>query len=151
MLCVIASIAAFWIFLAVTDQLLKGNKALAKRYRLFLDRYGLFVSLGRVQWYTNRANKFLAKLSSFLPYQWQQAWFTAGAITGVILVPFSVGLLMVTLFSLIKSPTSDAKDPVLVPVMPGVNLPWNQLLYFLIAIAISAILHELGHAIAAVR
>jgi S2P endopeptidase len=35
--------------------------------------------------------------------------------------------------------------------MPGVNLPWNQLLYFLIAIAISAILHELGHAIAAVR
>ena len=35
--------------------------------------------------------------------------------------------------------------------MPGVNLPWNHILYYLLTLTIAGILHEVGHALAAVR
>jgi len=35
--------------------------------------------------------------------------------------------------------------------MPGVNLPMNQISYYLLTLLVCGILHELGHAIAAVR
>jgi len=35
--------------------------------------------------------------------------------------------------------------------MPGMNLPWNQVTYYLITLIISGTFHEVGHAIAAVR
>lgn len=35
--------------------------------------------------------------------------------------------------------------------MPGMNLPWNQVSYYLITLIVSGTFHEIGHAIAAVR
>lgn len=35
--------------------------------------------------------------------------------------------------------------------VPGVNLPTSQLAYFFIALLLSGIIHELGHAVAALR
>lgn len=35
--------------------------------------------------------------------------------------------------------------------MPGVNLPASQLSYYLLTLLVCGILHEMGHAIAAVR
>ena len=35
--------------------------------------------------------------------------------------------------------------------MPGVNVPWSQVLYYLITLTISGVFHEFGHAISAVR
>lgn len=35
--------------------------------------------------------------------------------------------------------------------VPGVNLPTNQLGYFFLALLLSGIIHELGHAVAALR
>ena len=35
--------------------------------------------------------------------------------------------------------------------MPGVNLPWSQVLYYLVTLTISGVFHEFGHAISAVR
>ena len=40
---------------------------------------------------------------------------------------------------------------VLTPVMPGVNLPSSQTGYYLLTLLVCGILHEFGHAIAAVR
>lgn len=35
--------------------------------------------------------------------------------------------------------------------MPGVNVPWSQVLYYLLTLTISGVFHEFGHAISAVR
>lgn len=35
--------------------------------------------------------------------------------------------------------------------VPGVNLPTSQLAYFFIALLLSGVIHELGHAVAALR
>ena len=39
----------------------------------------------------------------------------------------------------------------LVVIVPGVNLPANDIVYLLPAVLFSAIVHELGHAVAAAR
>lgn len=36
------------------------------------------------------------------------------------------------------------------PQLPGVNLPTSHLLYFVLAIGLNAVVHELGHAVAAI-
>ena len=35
--------------------------------------------------------------------------------------------------------------------MPGVNLPMNQIVYYLLTLLVCGMLHEIGHAVAAVR
>ena len=35
--------------------------------------------------------------------------------------------------------------------VPGVNLPTSQLVYFFSALLLSGVIHELGHAVAALR
>ncbi|XP_062510663.1 membrane-bound transcription factor site-2 protease-like isoform X2 [Corticium candelabrum] len=142
------TVPAVWLLLAVIDRVVKRKGR--QRYRLFLERYGLSVSLGRIQFYTNRVNHLLVRFSDFFPRRWLQAWFTVGVVIGLVLIPLSVGVLVFTLRSFIVSSDEEARDPLLVPVLPGVNLPWSQLVYFLVTIAVSGVLHELGHAVAAV-
>lgn len=40
---------------------------------------------------------------------------------------------------------------IILPQMPGVNVPWSQVLYYLVTLTISGVFHEFGHAISAVR
>ncbi|XP_070567496.1 membrane-bound transcription factor site-2 protease-like isoform X2 [Ptychodera flava] len=42
-------------------------------------------------------------------------------------------------------------EQVLTPVMPGINLPMSQILYYFVTLSVCGILHEFGHAVAAVR
>ncbi|KAF9121240.1 Membrane-bound transcription factor site-2 protease [Mortierella sp. 14UC] len=49
------------------------------------------------------------------------------------------------------SGNSGESDMVLIPMIPGVTLPLSHLPYYLIALLVSGIVHEAGHAIAAAR
>ena len=42
-------------------------------------------------------------------------------------------------------------ETALQPVLPGVNLPKSEWLYYVITLAICTAFHEAGHALAAVR
>ncbi|KAG9063082.1 Membrane-bound transcription factor site-2 protease [Linnemannia hyalina] len=46
---------------------------------------------------------------------------------------------------------SGDSDMVLIPMIPGVTLPLSHLPYYLIALLVSGVIHEAGHAIAAAR
>ncbi|KAK3831094.1 MAG: hypothetical protein J3R72DRAFT_455214 [Linnemannia gamsii] len=47
--------------------------------------------------------------------------------------------------------SSGDSDMVLIPMIPGVTLPLSHLPYYLIALLVSGVVHEAGHAIAAAR
>lgn len=64
----------------------------------------------------------------------------------------SVAVLMYTLYQFIFSPISEDgthSQQVLTPVMPGVNLPWNDIAYYLLTLIVCGVFHEAGHALAA--
>ncbi|KAG8507159.1 Membrane-bound transcription factor site-2 protease, partial [Galemys pyrenaicus] len=50
-----------------------------------------------------------------------------------------------------SSSSSVHSEQVLQVVVPGINLPINQLTYFFAAVLISGVVHEIGHGIAAIR
>lgn len=37
------------------------------------------------------------------------------------------------------------------PVVPGVNVPWEHMPLFIVALVIAGVFHELGHALAAIN
>lgn len=59
----------------------------------------------------------------------------------------SLGVLIFTLLQAFGA--SEDSQKVLTPVMPGVNLPWSDIAYYLVTLTICGVFHEAGHAVAA--
>lgn len=59
----------------------------------------------------------------------------------------SLAVLAFTLYQAFS--ISEPSQQVLTPVMPGVNLPWNDIAYYLLTLVICGVFHEVGHALAA--
>ncbi|KAF9962616.1 Membrane-bound transcription factor site-2 protease [Mortierella alpina] len=49
------------------------------------------------------------------------------------------------------APESDDSGMVLIPIIPGITFPISHLPYYLIALLVSGVIHEAGHAVAAAR
>ncbi|KAI0241860.1 Membrane-bound transcription factor site-2 protease [Lamellibrachia satsuma] len=137
-----------WASIYLVDAFLKTNSAVSRHYLQFLHYSGLSVSIGQIRWYTTCFNRLLLRLGQWRP-RWVQAWFTWGVYFGIVAMFGAVGVLGMTLINAAKQKPADKQ--VLTPVMPGVNLPMNQISYYLLTLLVCGILHELGHAIAAVR
>ncbi|XP_031569993.1 membrane-bound transcription factor site-2 protease-like [Actinia tenebrosa] len=137
----------FWILVFIINALLKNYRRYSRRYEELLEENGISLLPCQIRWYTTRFNRWFIKLGKFHSY-FLHIWFTIGTWVGVFMMFVSVGVLSLTLY---KAFTKEAPEQILTPVMPGVNLPWSQILYYLITLAISGIYHEIGHAIAAVR
>ncbi|KAK2146624.1 hypothetical protein LSH36_594g02052 [Paralvinella palmiformis] len=117
-------------------------------YLRFLTHTGLSVSIGQIRWYTSCFNRMFVRIGSWKP-NYLKIWFTLGVCFGLVAMLLSVFLLsLLVLNTLGKKPV---EQQVLTPVMPGVNLPMNQICYYLMTLLICGVLHEIGHAIAAVR
>ncbi|MEQ2238077.1 hypothetical protein ILYODFUR_029718 [Ilyodon furcidens] len=82
-------------------------------------------------------------------------WFNSGLVFGIAAMVGSVVLLVKTLQQTYAQMTTDnpriGGQQTLQVVVPGVNLPTSQLAYFFIALLLSGVIHELGHAVAALR
>eukprot|EP00457_Paulinella_chromatophora_P004479 gb/GEZN01004491.1/.p1 GENE.gb/GEZN01004491.1/~~gb/GEZN01004491.1/.p1 ORF type:complete len:569 (+),score=42.36 gb/GEZN01004491.1/:222-1928(+) len=90
-------------------------------------------------------------------------WFSPGPVCALVGAIASLLLLIVNLIHavsasglfarLLDTPRDDGSetqpDELMMVVVPGVTLPWHQLGYFWIAILVSVLFHELGHALAA--
>uniref|UniRef100_A0A3B3B4S0 Membrane-bound transcription factor site-2 protease n=1 Tax=Oryzias melastigma TaxID=30732 RepID=A0A3B3B4S0_ORYME len=81
--------------------------------------------------------------------------FSSGLVFGVGAMLGSVVLLVRTLQQTYAQMTTDnprmGTQQALQVVVPGVNLPTSQLVYFFTALLLSGVVHELGHAVAALR
>uniref|UniRef100_A0A3P8PA77 Membrane-bound transcription factor site-2 protease n=1 Tax=Astatotilapia calliptera TaxID=8154 RepID=A0A3P8PA77_ASTCA len=123
-------------------------------YESWLASRGLMLSPFHVRWQTTMFNRLFAYCARINPRALYM-WFNSGLVFGIAAMLGSVVLLIRTLQQTIAQMTTDNPrigDPqTLQVVVPGVNLPTSQLAYFFIALLLSGVIHELGHAVAALR
>lgn len=124
-------------------------------YIYFLTNTGIQINPLRITWFTSFFNRQIQKWGAVRP-RIQTAWFSAGMWVSVFIMPISVFLVIHTIFSMMKSSLQDEKGfqqtlLVVEPLVPGWNLPASDFGYYLLALFFSSLLHELGHAMAAVR
>ena len=105
------------------------------------------MSFAHIRFYTTKFNN-LFKLWAVLNRRWARAWFGVGVLVGVILMVASVVVLVIALYQTFFSTAKSEK--ILTPIMPGVNIPWNELAYYFVTLVVCGTFHEVGHALAAV-
>jgi len=121
-----------------------------KTYGL-LDRIQVSVSLFYIRWRTTSLNSFFHSMGT-RGKNGLKHWFLAGVVFGFIAMVLCVLLLFVNLFFFVflYKKESQQVNGVLTPVIPGVNVPTSHLGYYVMALLIAGVLHEFGHAFAAV-
>ncbi|GAB0090807.1 Membrane-bound transcription factor site-2 protease [Sergentomyia squamirostris] len=124
-------------------------------YRAFLDGTGFTVKFLRLEWYTTALNRTLVKFSTSSPRLLSKS-FDLGVYSTLLLLPASVVLLLWSFFSTwsqredeVSSSGGGVKMEVEI-LVPGVTLPLDEIHYFLVTLLVSSVIHELGHAVAAV-
>ncbi|XP_059166351.1 membrane-bound transcription factor site-2 protease-like [Physella acuta] len=144
----IALVLGLWSSLYLIDVFLKGKKAVARPYLSFLDKTGLNISICQLRWYTTIFNRAFLRIGQWRP-SFLRAWFTVGVFFSLLSMVASVFLLSLLVLNTVRQ--NPVEQQVLTPVMPGVNLPMSQISYYMLTLLVCGILHEVGHALAAVR
>lgn len=129
-------------------------------YEAFLKGTGLSVKFLRLQWHTTALNRSIVKWSTAYP-KLLELNFSLGVYLSILLMPLASLLIVVSAFHTKSSgkPSSDsaagasgavAETVSLELLIPGVNLPLNEIGFYIAALAINSVVHELGHGLAAV-
>ena len=139
------TVVFFWCVLFIIDRVIR-NGPWNSIYSQRLERWGMSLTFAHVRCYTTKFNRFFQKAGNWSKHSCR-LWFSVGALFGVLLMFLSVGVLLFTLFQTLSA--SDSTQKVLTPVMPGVNLPWRDIAYYLVALIVCGVFHEVGHAVAA--
>ncbi|KAG2175496.1 hypothetical protein INT43_001143, partial [Umbelopsis isabellina] len=130
------------------------------------------IKLFHVRYQTNGYNQFFQRWAQKAPKFWE-IWFNIGVafgaitmIVGIITITYAGIQIALSVKSYVFSPNiitesgnlhkrSDIvneqrsqDDQVFLPMIPGVTLPLEHLGYYLVALLISGVIHEAGHAIA---
>ncbi len=137
-----------WTFFYFIHTFLIEFKHTSPIYAKFLSKNGLSINIFQIKWYTVRCNRLFMKLANVKP-KFLKAWFNCGVLVGVIGQALTIILLSYTLADYFRQ--KPATEQILVPVLPGVNLPHDQTVYYFLALFICGLVHEFGHAIAASR
>lgn len=117
-------------------------------YVQFLHGTGLTVKFLRLQWYTTAFNRTLIKWSNKCPRFFATS-FDLGVCVSILLLPIIFAYQILS--SLMNNQTSSQEIDMGFEIMlPGVNLPIDEIGYYVTALAVSSVIHELGHGIAAV-
>ena len=141
-------VVSFWFALFVVDRTMRRHRPCKSTYQQNLDEWGVSVSFAHVRFYTTRFNRLFHSIGNYNKPACR-FWFGLGAFIGVALMLTSMVVLSFTLYQTLFARVSDSSQPVLTPIMPGVNLPWNDIAYYLLTLVICTVFHEVGHALAA--
>ncbi|KAJ8918925.1 hypothetical protein NQ315_016827 [Exocentrus adspersus] len=117
-------------------------------YIKFLEGTGFQISFFAIKWKTKAFNRLLIRWGNSRPH-FLHLWFNLGLYATIILLPISVLLL---LYSFVQTAFrgEGGSKAIIQPIIPGVNLPVSELGYYSLALVVCSIVHELGHALAAV-
>lgn len=128
-----------------------------KPYFMFLQGTGITLNAGRIRWYTTALNRTVVKWASRNPQMLNYS-FDIGVWMSVVLLPIIFAWHFVWTFLIRQSGQIDDNRSSSAPqhdvgleiMIPGVNLPANEIGYYIFALGLCSIVHELGHALAAV-
>lgn len=128
-------------------------------YDAFLKGTGLTVKPFRLQWYTTAFNRTAVKWASSYPKLFSCS-FDVGVFVTLALLPVILGWHLISLYMQSTAErlsgvgagrSSSRHDGVQLQLMlPGVNLPLDEIGYYIAALGICSVVHEIGHAFAAV-
>ncbi|XP_052862223.1 membrane-bound transcription factor site-2 protease [Anopheles cruzii] len=139
-------------------------------YDAFLRKTGLSVKFLRLQWRTTAMNRRIVFWSTKYPRRLLDYSFNAGVYLSLLLMPFAMVTIIISSFhSANRSPhsalsrgsmgtasggsageTHSERRVEIDLLIPGVNLPISEIGYYIVALAINSVVHELGHGLAAV-
>ncbi|XP_028333105.1 membrane-bound transcription factor site-2 protease [Gouania willdenowi] len=143
-----------WCVVYLADTILRSSSTHRVSYELWLSSRGLMLSPFHVRWQTTVFNRLFAYCARINP-RVLYIWFSGGLVFGIAAMVGSVVLLVKTLQQTYAQMTTDnpriGGQQALQVVVPGFNLPTSQLGYFFSALLLSGVIHELGHAVAALR
>ncbi|EGC28250.1 hypothetical protein DICPUDRAFT_91002 [Dictyostelium purpureum] len=111
----------------------------------FLERKHLTIQLFYIGLGTTKLNGIIKRISLRYEKFWYY-WFKIGSWVSLILLPTSMGLLIYNLSIIFFKPVG--VEPVISPIVPGVNVKGSDSWYLIISVIVSMVIHELGHAIA---
>ena len=114
----------------------------------FLKSSGITIKFFRIQFHTNAFNRLINRYSSKFPTIYKQS-LKLGVYVTIVLIPFAISLLVLSLMSFENSSTASSNNVKeeaahLEILLPGVNLPLNQLVYYVITLLICSVVHEAG-------
>lgn len=122
-------------------------------YDAFLRGTGLNVKFMRISWYTTALNRSIVKWTSSCS-KFLSLSFNCGVYLSLILLPISIFPLI---FSILHFEEKDSEKSLstyqnvkVEVLLPGLNLPLNEIGYYVAGLSVSSIWHELGHAMSAV-
>uniref|UniRef100_H2YZA8 Endopeptidase S2P n=1 Tax=Ciona savignyi TaxID=51511 RepID=H2YZA8_CIOSA len=147
-----AVILAGWSIFHLLHNFVISNDYLGPIVDRFLEKNNIFITPLQIRYFSRKFNRFLAH---FGRWRHLKGWFDAGILFGAIAMLGSTILLFHTLvrsvidLNIFFVQPSAPSTPVLTVIVPGVNLPINDIWYLLASILLSGILHEMGHAVAA--
>ncbi|XP_017487597.1 PREDICTED: membrane-bound transcription factor site-2 protease [Rhagoletis zephyria] len=168
-LCVIVVLYGVCFFI---DRLFKS--CMHYPYEIFLKNTGLTVQFMRIRWHTTAFNRAMLRWGN--NSGWMRVWltrtYTVGVLVALSLLPIGIILLFITIFNEENnsaphngiSPVGggvnreNSQNSVLIQnapkvqiLLPGVNLPLEEVGYYALTLLLCTMVHEFGHAIAAVQ
>ncbi|ESN99309.1 hypothetical protein HELRODRAFT_107238 [Helobdella robusta] len=138
--------AVFWMAMYILDAVVKASRY-GLKYAEFLGKHGVTISTAQIGWFTTYFNRFFIKIGS-KQSTFFKIWFSIGVVFSLVLLIMSMFLLLMIIFNTFTG--YSVEQQILTPVMPGINLPMNQVWFYLITLLVCGVLHEVGHALAAV-
>lgn len=137
-----------WASIYLTDVVLRTHPYTKHWYQMVTSRLGLSFSLLHARLFTQRFNRAFHILGCVDIIPWK-LWFSCGVLFSIGSMILSIGLLTLLVYNTFDH--KSIKSGTLTPVMPGVNLPISHLGFYMLTLLFCALLHEAGHAIAALR
>lgn len=138
--------ASVWLIIILLDKRCKNSRYFVQ-YNELLQRWGIMITTFHIQYKTTIFNRIFTRTARLSP-RILSVWFNFGIVLGILAMLSTVPLLIYFIFKSYHEPNS---KKILQPVMPGVNLPWNQLSYYVSTLLVTGAFHEMGHAVAATR
>lgn len=122
-------------------------------YYAFLEGTGLKIGLMNFTWTTTAFNRIIYRWGKNLT-RLLRRWYTFGCVVTLgVFLPFSLWTLLSFVIDQVISRQEVVTDSTLEvkAMVPGVNIPLSDFWAYFLAIALSSMFHELGHAMAAVQ
>ncbi|XP_061714112.1 membrane-bound transcription factor site-2 protease [Cydia pomonella] len=140
-------VVAFYVVIWFFDSFFKS--CMHYPYYAFLDGTGLKVGILNFSWATTAFNRFLYRWSKNLTHVLNK-WFGFGYIVSIwILLPFSLWTLINFIYQHFNESIHLSTVPEVKAILPGFNIPASDFWVYFLAMSMSSIFHELGHALTA--